>query len=524
MRHRPRSTRKWVLPLFSFMVVFVTILSVRGSYFYLQHRTSSNKTHKPGKSNRLGKMVGISPPRVDRSILDKLRSLDADECLIEASSRAYWPPKVTRLPIDDSPRLVRDASLDINFCGVTPCRLLLPAFIGEQESKARRHLLQLAHLAHAINRTLVLPNVARSRLGTCAKWDFELYYEPPDAVPGVRVSFEGFRRWVAQRAGHPQAQVIEVLAMRSPLALRDTVDEEGQVVFSGVAGLRDPEHVEVAISASRDPTVMGHNHCLRTRARNLRFGDFSPVQIYPRAFASASAGAGSASMRREDWLYFGRELIATLTSPRVAAVSKRVNDSTVSEPDVLVFNWEVRHPVFPLVRDTALPYARRWTHVAASLATRLQPFIAIHWRMERVSPSALPSCAPLLANTLFTLLTDTPGITAVYLATDYPTEGEDAPHSGTFRVGEEHRVAMRMFERAFGDVVEARGGGVRLTGLVGELEAGGLDVELGHEGGVLLGGAGGGDRDAGLMGIVDKMVAVRAALFISGGPGCGKTR
>ena len=50
-------------------------------------------------------------PRVDRSILDKLRSLDADECLTEASTFSSWPPKVTRLPVETSQSLLLSDTL-----------------------------------------------------------------------------------------------------------------------------------------------------------------------------------------------------------------------------------------------------------------------------------------------------------------------------------------------------------------------------------------------------------------------------
>ena len=517
MRQRYRTLNCLLLLLFP-VILFAAVISLRSAHFYLEFSSIKIQpaTFKSRNSAYRTSVVRTTPPRVDRSILDKLRSLDAEECLTEVSSRTAWPPKVTRLPIEISPRQLRDTALDIELCGFTSCRLLLPAFIGEQESKARRHLLQLAHLAHVLNRTLVLPNVARSRLGTCAKWEFALYYESPD-VPGKQVSFGAFRRWVALRAARPRVQVVEVLPVR-PASTRGDAETGGQVIFSVATGLRDLGFAEVTISASRDPAAMAHNHCLRVRARNAHFGDFSPVDVYPNPSASASA---TASMRRDDWFSFGQGLVAALSSPVIAAASKRANVSMLIEPDVLLLNWELRHAVFPLAPDITLAYARRWMDVATSLATRLQPFIAVHWRMERVLPSALPSCAPLLVATLSALLTDTPGITAVYLATDYPTEGTDAPHSGTFRVGEEHHVAMRRFERMFAEADAVRDGGVRLTGFVSELGGGGLGgmSEEGEESGVTRV-----DLDAGLMGIVDKMVATQATLFVSGGPSCGKTR
>ncbi|KAJ2914840.1 hypothetical protein MD484_g5585, partial [Candolleomyces efflorescens] len=56
-------------------------------------------------------------------------------------------------------------------------KFLLPLRIAEQESKARIHFLQLVQLAHRLDRVLVLPNVAKSRIGACYKWPFEVYYD-----------------------------------------------------------------------------------------------------------------------------------------------------------------------------------------------------------------------------------------------------------------------------------------------------------------------------------------------------------
>lgn len=59
---------------------------------------------------------------------------------------------------------------------------MLPIFIMEQESKAQMHFRQLAFLSGMLNRTVVLPNVAGSRLGACLEHDFDFYYSSQWAV------------------------------------------------------------------------------------------------------------------------------------------------------------------------------------------------------------------------------------------------------------------------------------------------------------------------------------------------------
>ncbi|KAF8518222.1 hypothetical protein JB92DRAFT_2128600 [Gautieria morchelliformis] len=510
MPHRRQASYRCVLRLLFPIIVIVTVISLRNLYPYLQPSTHSKKNENASsvrKSSHVNMLRSGSPPRVDRSILEKLRSLDGDEYQAGAStSPPSWPPEVTRLPVENPTRFsisnsFRDTELDAELCKTTPCRLLLPTFIGEQESKARRHLLQISHLSQSLNRTLVLPNVGRSRMGSCAKWDFGFYYELAE-FRHAQVGFREFRRWVALRASRPRAQVIEILPTR-----QDTADSRGLVILNS---FDDPnlENAEVAISTSRDPAKMPRNHCLHGRANNLLFGDFSPMSIYPRV--SGFAPVRHSLSKRDDLLYFGLGVKAALSSPVVAMESRRFNGTELGEPDVLLLSWDFRHTVFPLMSNNVLKYATKWTRVAESLSTRLQPFIAVHWRMERVPTSSLLSCAPLLISAITSLLTESIEITSVYFATDYPSEGLDKPHSSTFHVGEVHHTAIQLFETAFAEAVELNG--VRLTNLIGELGVGGRE------------GFGTEDLDAGLMGIIDKMVSTRATLFISGGPRCGKPR
>ena len=64
--------------------------------------------------------------------------------------------------------------------------------------------------------------------------------------------------------------------------------------------------------------------------------------------------------------------------------------SPAPEPDVLVLNWDLRHPLFlPSPQDTVnnptLAYSSSLQDLADSLAPRTS-YLAIHWRMETVPP------------------------------------------------------------------------------------------------------------------------------------------
>jgi hypothetical protein len=148
--------------------------------------------------------------------------------------------------------------------------------------------------------------------------------------------------------------------------------------------------------------------------------------------------------------------------------------------------------------------------------------------MESVAPAKLPQCAHALVDTLARLPGD---VRTVWFASDYPhavhrraRPGEDygaSPRaaerkakSGTFReVGPLHAEAVGIFGDAFGEGGELEGWAVaELTDArLGELEVGG---EWGSE---LL-------EDAGVRAIVDKIIGMQATLFVSGAPGCARTR
>ncbi|KAH9813718.1 hypothetical protein DFH28DRAFT_1096239 [Melampsora americana] len=94
-----------------------------------------------------------------------------------------------------------------------PCSFLLPGFIGEQETKAQIHLHQLGLLAIQLNRTLVLPNVSKSRMGTCLNYPFDLYYqlESLNSLGIPTISYVEFINWTLNRFPYPTAQLVSIL-------------------------------------------------------------------------------------------------------------------------------------------------------------------------------------------------------------------------------------------------------------------------------------------------------------------------
>ncbi|GJN87220.1 hypothetical protein Rhopal_000165-T1 [Rhodotorula paludigena] len=531
-------------------------------------------------------------PVVDRTALEKLRLLeihfgaDEDDPALDAHDdlepAARYPAQRKRPHDLDRPPLVVDIPewvkpnpsappppdkvpadvLDAEVCGAQEgqrCQFLIPAWLGEQETKAQQHLYQLGLLALALNRTLVLPNVSRSRLGTCYKNPFAFYYSE-DSLSDLgipTISQDDFVAWTLQRDPPPSAQVVTMANAKATYAA-------GAIEIDSAS---DPTAV---------PTKPNRNLCLRAPRTRLDFSGHSPLAMFPpEGYHRSESGR----------LGFGESVINTLRSREVGSKSSRASslrDAAFVLPDVLAFNYELRFPILsPAVAASFapsldidppdafahFPYADTWTQLADVLAARLSPFVAIHWRTETLTPDNLAPCASSLLHKLAALKRQYPSLGAVYLATDYPIESLDpsfspagaageVAHSGTFAkvVTEQHHAAMRRFLRDFAKtfsqgqlrlttfskeqalLADALAAGdetalppdllERLTNLTAPLSpttAAGADTGLSatsSDSSPLLSL---GALDSGLYGILDKLVATRAEVFLTGVPGAGSS-
>lgn len=508
---------------------------------------------------------GDSVPRVDRTLLEKLRLLElhygTDEeeggnrkAVVSAGSDS--PPVVANVPEVIRPVLAADGStslpsrlpkipgdiLDMETCPERlgqPCLFLVPASLGEQETKAQLHLYQLGLLAVSLNRTLVLPNVHKSRLGTCFKSPFSFYYSPEalSALGIPTISQSDFLQWVDSRDPPPSAQIVSIAS--------------GSPIYPGGA---------IEIDSAADPTLVpgkpNKGLCLKAPRSRLDFSGYSPLTIFP----PDGYHRNDASRNK-----FGDSVVSTLKDEGVGTKSARSSQSydiPYTPAQSLVFNYELR---FAMMSPTVVsyfrpnnsssslplpfahfPYARTWTDISTNIAKNLPPFVAIHWRTETLLPSNLSPCASALIQKLVEIKMLYPAITTVYLATDYPLEDLDnSPsaldpssgahsshsHSGTFAkvMTDQHHAAFRLFLREF----EKRVKGMTLTTfareearglLLPEIVQGQLEVLANSSASLQSNGTPReprkklqlADLDPGLIGIIDKGIAIRAEIFLTG--------
>ncbi|GAA93777.1 uncharacterized protein L969DRAFT_70343 [Mixia osmundae IAM 14324] len=567
---RKRWRRRW-------LILLVLLLPLG---YYLVVVRSEARQRSARRRPRLAN-VSSDMPRVDRSIFDRLKALE--EMMMAGSTDDDVDPDLARydrpgrtaqsadagfLPVDAIPDpkahkaqldengeevsgLISADLLDRQVCpdrGDLGCSFLVPAWLGEQETKAQGHLYQLGLLALSLNRTLVLPNVDRSRMGVCFARPFSFYYagEALNALGIPTISQAAFMTWASTREPAPTGQVVSV--------------EGNKAGYPAGA---------IEIDATSDPTMVPgkptRRLCLAQPKAPVDFTPYSPLSVV----------APLDWHRQESTrLGFGESIVNTLRGSEIDVKSSRTDNEESDEapppPDVLAFNWELRFPV--LTADSLLEiagpaiygldlvrpfehfdYASVWIAIGDYIASQLSPFIGIHWRQETLDVKNLYGCAESLIETLKEMAEADPSLETVYLATDYPIEDLETgrsgsmDHSSTFHnvLRQEHHDAMKMFLTEFED---HKVGSLRLTTFSREAKRLSFPEDIMRSLNAATNAPSTvteaqrraqarldrrpqtaldlGDIDPGLLGIIDKAVVMKAEVFMAGEPdksqGCGK--
>ncbi|KAG7089200.1 hypothetical protein E1B28_010902 [Marasmius oreades] len=490
-RRRPTAQcRLFVLKLFSSLFAIATLLilfthldmSIKSVTVHIPTRlwpqhlsNSSNTTTVKGVAVAViePKKVPKNLPVVDRSILERLEG-SRKSLKKKKSGQRTWPPVVTSIP--DS------VAVQAPLHHQSPSRFLLPSKIAEQESKARNHLAQLIKFAEKLNRTLVLPKVENSRLGACSRWKFEFYYdlEGITADNGAVMDMSVFEGWLRDR--------------------RELSTQALYLDYKPNPSVHATSHSDFTIST--DPTHRAGLQCL-TGGTDL-VTTFSPsISVHPK---------------RKNHPPFGNDIIQVF----------RQDVSVALESEVLVVDWNLRFPLFSPSSAPEIGYSPDLLHLAEQLAPS-GPYLMVHWRMESVPLDVFTDCALALVDFLSNILNN-PGlgtdVKTVWFASDHPIpissfdcsasqtvfdESSFAQKSSTFtRLSEKHANALHIVREAFCSGGELEGWAV--TDLTEVLFRAG-DIP-GYNSDMLA--------DPGLLGILDKLVGMRATIFVSGSRTCGR--
>ena len=456
-------------------------------------------------------------PLIDRAVLDKLDKIqnffENDYYRLRISNPSV-DPVVTGIQERPTSALASTAQMKLAREAICesakyprPCRFLLPLRISEQESKARMHFSQIAELAARLNRTLVLPNVGKSKIGACFKWSFGTYYDSQSLADNSGnldrfVALDDFRGWLHGQDlyGRVSSQLVSV-ASSLPTAMKfrdEKLYARGEVVVHAYEGY--------------EAWKTGLPGCFSTKFQQLELETFPAfISIKP------STNKDISGMSTGNSIMDAFSTISPFSGPE--DTDSPFGGVSSADPRVLVINWDLRYPVFPT--GPSLQYSERLQELAYLYAPA-GPYLVVQWRMETVDSKVLDNCAHALVDLLVRLLYDetlATNISAVWFASDYPypiarrTKLQPRPalvaKSGTFKNFEiRHEKAIDVLRNAFDGQSElARW---KLTDLADAMEIHGKDAELIH--------------DAGVLGIVDKMISMNAQLFVSGSNHCSRKR
>lgn len=502
----PRKSLLSVLVILCVAVCYVVVgLLQRIDAFKSGSVSSMLVSQAGGATNRDG-----LPPKpsqaitVDRSILERLEYLhrasgDLDE-LDVVTWNGRWPPLVTQIPeLKLSSKTIPSYSDIVDICGPqssshNACRFLLPYRIAEQESKARLHFSQLVYLAQALNRTLVLPNVGKSRMGICFGWNFDMYYDLSDLKDnGIRFTkLDTLKAWTDLRASRRISTSGQLLIL---------AEKTGTIMESDQRSIIDFELQAINF----DDIDTG---CFRSRFQNLNMAEYGAVSlnmIYPKKSLTMDMGQKLV-----------KAVEGVIKAPRSVVPDTDASAQGLEGADIIVLNWDLRHSILPLI-----PFDLRYSPHLIDLACDLsppRPYLAVHWRVETILPENLPQCAYALIDTLVNILRDfglAGDIKFIWIASDMPFTPLPTAvvKSGTLKeLTPSHKEAAEIVRSAF-----ESGGALanwKLQTLENVLEAH-FQNDSHHDEWL---------DDIGVRGILDKIIAAQATLFIGGTRKCSRIR
>ena len=514
----------------AFFVILFGFLGLSFTVYWLSHWLWCSS--RSVAANSVLSRFTSKPPLVDRTILEKIAGIDLEDetdsgtdfsILINvnsfhAFSPSYRPPRVTSIPeIQPQAPLGLEMETQDRFCSERPadriqpsCKFLLPLRVAEQGLNAHVHLVQLLELARALNRTLVLPNVGKNRVGACRRWRFGVYYDEQalSSKSSDVLQQDRFRAWVGSLASPPSSQFV---------SLNWTHHKSSP---SAVVSRQSYGGLDFYAHDSPDKATMPYTQtgCLNRRFPQLDLiGSFPPLSLVVADHGGQERGGGDVS----------RTLLEKLPGSTLAhAQSEPLTnigdgpmiydfDRAHVHPDVLIVSWNIPFPIFPHHPATAFHYSPRLRALAARLKRGLGPYVAVAWDVETSESDAVLGCVEALRSTLHHVLHSHggPGIRNIWLV------GNLSPSDLLY--SPEPLCSSTPTEESFFTP------DVRLTGVHQELE------RMVKEGEEVDDVANNGDevtrkrevlKDVGVLGILDKLVSMRSTVFVIASKTCGKPR
>ncbi|KAI9263821.1 hypothetical protein EDC94DRAFT_517875 [Helicostylum pulchrum] len=360
--------------------------------------------------------------------------------------------------------------IDYKYCA-GPCRFLSLYRIPEQETRAQTHVRHFAFTAGLLNRTLILPNVGNSRIGSCLAHDFEYYYDIQWAKDNSDsfqyITMSNFWAWVKERKRYG------VPAMDQMMSAYDIHADP------------NPEPTDKHANCFQDYTI--------------------PKSIFNRVI---SLDAKPDHVRKAG----ESEIIKFIRGDAIEETSSfEYDDTEIIHIDIKRWNpFSLNEKA-----NQRIKYNPELVKLADQTASDLGPYVAVHWRMETVvKTERLMECAEGLVATLqddvrYQNL-------SVFLLTDYPHKLDQWLHStsDTFHQAYfntyHHKAIQLLYRNHAFTLFETKVGQLKETienwNVLPIPEH--LHVSVDEVGLI----------DNGWLGILDKLTAIRSSYFMSGQP------
>ncbi|CAJ0641851.1 6115_t:CDS:2 [Entrophospora sp. SA101] len=231
-----------------------------------------------------------------------------------------------------------DISINLKYCGEPECKFMFVYTVfGEQVTRLNLHFSSLAKLSIFLNRTLVLTNVGHSEMNACSDFPFEFYYDIEQLkknMPGLQViTQKDFYNWIRERSFKPNV-TLSYMSHKEP---RFTASKPSTQFF------KNSEDEQCYNSLNLKPIDYKEVYC----GANIK------SEIYQRTMKSF--------------------------------LMKEFN----TDVEILLIRYGLVGGRF-MQNDPVLAYAKHIIEASSRVVKKLNPFIAIHWRMETADEKLAP--------------------------------------------------------------------------------------------------------------------------------------
>ncbi|RIB06642.1 hypothetical protein C2G38_2147949 [Gigaspora rosea] len=358
--------------------------------------------------------------------------------------------------------LTEDEKINMKYCQEKTCKFVFPYYHPEQETRANIHTRIYTQLARSLNRTIVLSNVGNSRVQACFPYPFYFYYDIKafqKQYPDIRfITQEKFFKWTKERKIKPIAQHSQMIqdGRHNPLKFRK---EKVMGVYEKVEMRRERKK----------------KFCLDKFDLNLNITDYKEFHT---------------GIKIKE---FNRKAMLNL-------VTNTLKTPLITESEVIMILNTSPKEMFPII-NKVIPYSPHIIKQSKSIIKKLNPYIAIHWRMEQGNPRLMPQCAKRLVKEVKKIQKKY-GIKNDYFATDFPLNSNKAQSKTFHKISKFHKESIEIIEHIKLDTW------ISLNGFSQIRNNSKYEKEF---------------KGSGIHGILDKLVCINAKYFLKGPKGCART-